>query len=156
MTAKTSTDAHRQNDKIINNDNYPSITKGRYRSHLGRARGWGSAKSGVHHWWTVRVSALGLIPLSIWFVYSVVHRARGAQIDVVEWLQYPVNGILMTLFVATGFYHGATALQTVYEDYVGREWLRMSLLILTKFTAILLTAASLYAIFFMSFFGGVQ
>lgn len=134
----------------------PAAKAARYRTHLARARGWGSAKSGVHHWWMARVSALALLPLSLWFVWSVVHLTHGAQIDVVEWLQNPVHSVLMILFIATGFYHGATGLQVVWEDYVGREWLRMAITILTKFAAIILAVSSIYAIFFMSFFGGMQ
>ena len=42
------------------------------RSQLARARGLGSAKSGIEHWWTERVSAAALVPLSLWFVFSVL------------------------------------------------------------------------------------
>ena len=38
------------------------------RSDLARVRGLGSAKEGVHHWWMQRVTAVALVPLSIWFV----------------------------------------------------------------------------------------
>ena len=41
------------------------------RSPLGRARGLGTAKEGLHHWWSQRVTAVALIPLSIWFVASL-------------------------------------------------------------------------------------
>ena len=37
------------------------------RSELGRVRGLGSAKEGVQHWWMQRMTALALIPLSLWF-----------------------------------------------------------------------------------------
>ncbi len=152
----TSNDAHRQNDGVKNQNNYPAVTGGKYRSALGRARGWGSAHTGLHHWWMQRLSALALLPLAIWFVWSVVHLTYGAQIDTVEWLQQPVHAILMGLFVATGFYHGALGLQVILEDYVGREWTRMSLTILTKFAAILAGISTIYAILFMSFTSGVQ
>ena len=42
------------------------------RSPLGAVRGLGSAKDGTHHWWLQRVSAIALIPLTIWFVASLV------------------------------------------------------------------------------------
>ena len=42
------------------------------RSDLARARGLGSAKEGVQHWWLQRLTAIALVPLSLWFVASVV------------------------------------------------------------------------------------
>ena len=37
-----------------------------YRSPVGRARGLGSAKDGVHHWWMQRLTAVALVPLALW------------------------------------------------------------------------------------------
>ena len=34
------------------------------RTPVARARGLGSAKEGLHHWWVQRVSAVALIPLT--------------------------------------------------------------------------------------------
>ena len=39
---------------------------------LGRVRGLGSAKSGTEHFWAQRVTAVALIPLTLWFVYSIL------------------------------------------------------------------------------------
>ena len=35
---------------------------------LAAARGLGSAKSGLHHWWNQRVTAVAMVPLVIWMV----------------------------------------------------------------------------------------
>ncbi len=37
------------------------------RSPLGRARGLGSARAGATHWWMQRLTALALVPLTLWF-----------------------------------------------------------------------------------------
>ena len=42
------------------------------RSSLGRVRGLGSAKEGVGPWWAQRVTAIALVPLSIWFIVSII------------------------------------------------------------------------------------
>ena len=47
-----------------------------HRTALGRARGLGSAKEGVAHWWVQRVTALLLIPLVLWFVASLLGPSR--------------------------------------------------------------------------------
>ena len=44
----------------------------KFRTPLARVRGLGSAKSGTHHWWMQRLSAIALVPLSLWFVASLV------------------------------------------------------------------------------------
>jgi succinate dehydrogenase / fumarate reductase membrane anchor subunit len=36
------------------------------------AKGLGSAKSGVAHWWAQRVSAVALVPLTLWFAASII------------------------------------------------------------------------------------
>ena len=43
------------------------------QSPLGRARGLGSAHAGFHHWWIEHVEAVALVPLTIWFIYSLLH-----------------------------------------------------------------------------------
>lgn len=42
------------------------------RTPLGKARGLGSAKDGTHHFWVQRLTAVALIPLSVWFVAALV------------------------------------------------------------------------------------
>jgi succinate dehydrogenase / fumarate reductase, membrane anchor subunit len=48
------------------------------RSQLGRARGLGAAKSGAAHWWAQRVTAIALVPLTLWFVWAAL-RLVGAS-----------------------------------------------------------------------------
>ena len=40
------------------------------QSPLGKALGRGSAKSGVSHWWSQRVTAVELVPLTLWFAFQ--------------------------------------------------------------------------------------
>ena len=42
------------------------------RSALGRVRGYGSAKEGVGHWWSQRLTSVALIVLGCWFVVSML------------------------------------------------------------------------------------
>jgi succinate dehydrogenase / fumarate reductase membrane anchor subunit len=78
----------------------------------------GSAKSGARHWVAERVSALALVPLTIWLVVSLVVHARHDYAEVVGWLREPVTAVSMTLSLVALFHHAALGLQVVIEDYI--------------------------------------
>lgn len=101
------------------------------RSPLGRARGLGSAKEGLHHWWAQRITAVALVPLTIWFVYSVASMASG-RMDFDLWLLSPINAAALMLFIAVGVHHGVLGLQVVLEDYVPGHFARTVSILLVK------------------------
>jgi succinate dehydrogenase / fumarate reductase membrane anchor subunit len=115
-----------------------------FRNPLGQARGLGSAKSGAGHWWGQRVSAVALIPLSLWFAVSVLQLTHADYVVVVNWLHTPYVAVLLSLFLATVFYHAYLGVQVVVEDYVHTEWLKIASLLLIKFVCILLAAAGVF------------
>lgn len=106
------------------------------RSPLSKAVGLGSAKHGFSHWWWQRLSALALIPLCLWFVYSVVSLLGSSQAEAAAWLSQPLSATLMILFVVAMLFHAQTGLQVVIEDYVHSKWLNLTLLIGVKFAAL--------------------
>ena len=116
------------------------------RTPVARARGLGSAKEGLHHWWVQRVSAVGLIPLSIWFVASVVGLAGADHAAVAAWLGNPVVAVLMVLLVAAALYHAQLGMQVVYEDYIHTHWLKIAADVGTKLLSLVLGAATIFAI----------
>jgi len=90
----------------------------RMRSPLARAMGLGSAKEGVEHWWMERVSAVALVPLTLWFVASIIAHTGSDYATFIAWLRAPLVSILMILLLIALFYHTALGLQVVIEDYV--------------------------------------
>jgi succinate dehydrogenase / fumarate reductase membrane anchor subunit len=89
------------------------------RSKLSVARGLGSAKHGVGHWWFQRVTAVALIPLSLWFVASLVSVLLSNNITkVAMWFASPVNALLLSAMLAAMFFHAKLGLQVVIEDYI--------------------------------------
>lgn len=88
------------------------------RSPLGRALGLGSARDGVEQWWLERVSAVALVPLTVWFTASIVVHTGDNYAQLMAWLQAPLTTTLMTLLLIALFYHSALGLQVVIEDYV--------------------------------------
>jgi succinate dehydrogenase / fumarate reductase membrane anchor subunit len=88
------------------------------RPPLSRATWLGSGSKGVGHWWAERVSAIALIPLTIWFLASVIALTGRDHAGVVTWLRMPSATICMVLLLVALFYHMALGLQVVIEDYV--------------------------------------
>ncbi len=121
------------------------------RSPLGQARGLGSAKSGTEHWWMQRVTAIALVPLSLWLVAGLVCHASGDFAAVSAWLAQPWTAVGMILFLATMFYHSQLGLQVVIEDYVHGEFSRIASLVLMKFAHVALAAAGIFAVLKVAF-----
>lgn len=118
------------------------------RSPLGRARGLGSAKSGVHHFWVQRVSALALVPLSLWFVFSIAQLAT-ATVDyaaVRHWVAAPSVAVTLVLFLAAMLYHSMLGVQVVIEDYVAHEGWKLAARVLSQFFHIVVAAAAIFAV----------
>jgi len=99
------------------------------RSQLGRVRGLGAAKSGVHHWWGERVTGVALVPLSLWFVFAIIRLLGAPHAAVLDWMASPVTIVLMLCLVVATFHHMHLGLQVVVEDYVHTESLRFLLLL---------------------------
>jgi succinate dehydrogenase / fumarate reductase membrane anchor subunit len=123
------------------------------RSELGRARGLGSAKDGVQHWWRQRLTALVLIPLSLWFVASLVFLTDTDHATAVLWLGSPITLGVMVIFIGAAFYHAALGLQVVIEDYIGNHALRMVVMVLTQFAALALGTAAIVSLLVIAFKG---
>ncbi len=90
-----------------------------FRSPLGTARGLGSAKAGTEHWMVQRLTAIALLPLTLWFVWSLLCMAGADYATFTAWLANPLIAVLMSAFSLMLFYHAALGLQVVVEDYVG-------------------------------------
>jgi len=108
------------------------------RSGLGRARGLGAAKAGVHHWLAQRATAIALVPLTLWFIYSVFGFTGAGHAQVVAWMQSPLNLVLMLALIAATFHHMQLGLQTVIEDYIHTDRCRTVAMLLMKGATILL------------------
>lgn len=111
------------------------------RNPLARARGLGSAKSGVGHWWVQRLTAAALVFLGLWFVCSVITLLGSGYASARQALAEPWNAILMIAFTATAFWHAQLGLQVVIEDYVHTRWKEVVLTVAIKFLAALLALA---------------
>lgn len=121
---------------------------------LARVRGLGSAKDGTHHWWAQRVTAVALVPLTLWFAISVAGMAGGTYAEAAAWVGAPLNTVLLLLLIAATFHHLQLGIQVVLEDYVHAEGAKIVALMLVKFACAILAVASGYAVLRVAFVGG--
>ncbi len=123
------------------------------RSPLNRARGLGSAKDGLHHWWMQRLTALALIPLVIWFAISLVMLSGADYGAVRAWIASPVAMVLLILTIVIGLHHGQLGLQVVIEDYVHNDGVKLALIVAVRFIAVFFGLAAVVAIMRIGFGG---
>jgi succinate dehydrogenase / fumarate reductase membrane anchor subunit len=109
-------------------------------------RGLGSAKEGVNHWWAQRVTAIALVPLTLWFVASVVVLAGADHASVSAWIARPLNTVLLLSLLAATFWHAALGLQVVIEDYIHQERAKLVVLLAVKALLVLIGLSGMLAV----------
>lgn len=104
-----------------------------YRTALGRARGLGSAKSGVGAFIDERVTSVALVPLVLWAVWSGITLARDGYVGARAWLASPINAVLVVLLVVAGFHHMRIGMRVIVEDYIHKTSTKTLLLLANAF-----------------------
>ncbi len=117
-----------------------------FKTPIGRVRGLGSAKEGTHHWWAQRVTAVALVPLTLWFVYAMTSLAGADHATAMAWLGDPRNAILTILLVIATFHHVQLGVQVVIEDYVHAEGMKIVVLMAVKLACVALVVAAIFSI----------
>ena len=113
---------------------------------LNQVRGLGSAKEGVSHFIRQRVTALALVPLSLWLLWQGPGHVGADYATVRAWIASPMTTILLLLFIGTAFYHMKLGLQVVIEDYISGHGLKLFCLLLNAFFSYGLAVAAAFAI----------
>ena len=102
-------------------------------SPLKNAEGLGSAKHGLSHWITQRVTAIALVPLTIWFVSIVAMMKDSSYQSSINIVSNPFNATILILLILSMFWHSQLGLQVVFEDYISSKNTRMFCIITMKF-----------------------
>ena len=121
-----------------------SVSK--HRTPLADVRGLGAAKSGTDHFIKQRMSAIALLLLVPWFLYSIIHASRAGYDGAITWIGQPLNATLLILTLGAALFHMGLGMQTIIEDYIGKTGSKQALLIVNTFVVIALTVAAIMSI----------
>lgn len=123
------------------------------RSPLGRALGRGAAKDGVSHWWLQRVTSVALVPLTLWFLLSLLGLPTLEHGEVSSWIGDGWTPVLLVLLVLVVAHHSALGVQVVLEDYVHAKPAKVAALLASNFLHALLAVAGVFAVLKIAFQG---
>jgi len=123
------------------------------RSPLGRVLGTGAAHDGVRHWWMQRLTSIALVPLTVWFVVSLLALPSLGYGTVIAWMSQSWTALLLILLVLTAAWHSQLGVRVVVEDYIHGAGARTLTLVLIGFAHVLLAAAGVFAILKVAFGG---
>ncbi|MDP9087892.1 MAG: succinate dehydrogenase, hydrophobic membrane anchor protein [Pseudomonadota bacterium] len=116
------------------------------RSPLSQALGLGSARDGTAHWWAQRVTSIALVPLTLWFLFSLLTLPSFDYDTVHMWLSVPFSAFLAMLLVAVTSYHSYLGTTVIVEDYVHASGMKILSLMMLRFLYVLAGGAGIFAI----------
>jgi succinate dehydrogenase / fumarate reductase, membrane anchor subunit len=122
------------------------------RSPLGKVLGTGSAKEGVHHWWLQRLTSIALIPLTIWFVVSILSLPTFDHVAVIAWMSQSWTALFLILLVLVATWHSQLGVRVVVEDYVHGGSKTLALVLIT-FIHAMVAVAGVFAVLKVAFGG---
>jgi len=113
---------------------------------LRRVRYLGSARSGLREWRVQRLSAIALVPLSLYAVVSLLRVVEAGRAEAAAWLGSPLGALLVLLLVAAATVHAIVGLRSILLDYVHSRRLLVASDLFVRAVAVLIVGAAVLAV----------
>jgi succinate dehydrogenase / fumarate reductase membrane anchor subunit len=111
-----------------------------------RVRQLGSARDGLHEWRLQRLTAIALIPLSLYFAASILSLATSDRKTAADWLSQPLPAMLAIFVVLAGIMHALIGVRSVILDYVHTRTRLVAAELLFRAVAVILASAGALAV----------
>ncbi len=115
------------------------------RTPLARVKGLGSAKEGTSHFWHQRLTALALVPLVLWFGFTLASLPTD-YVTLTYYISQPVTAVSLILVIVMAFYHAQLGLQMVLEDYLSSHASRIAAIIFSGFLCLIFALMGILAV----------
>lgn len=121
-----------------------------FRSPLAKVKGLGRSPEATHFFWVQKLTAIALIPLILWFCYSIVTLPDLTYEALVNWLKSPFNAVLASVLTVVSLKHGMIGMQVIFEDYIHTHGLRLAAILFTNLLSYFMMALGVYSILRLS------
>lgn len=122
------------------------------RSALGRVRHHGAAGGGAEHFLGQRVSAIALLLLAPWFVFSAaLTMSEPSYRAAIDFVTSPMNAVGLILLNVAALYHMRLGMQEIISDYIHKPHTKMALLLLNTLVLLALGAGAIFAVLLVNF-----
>ena len=100
-----------------------------------------------------RVTAVALIPLTLWFAASLIALTGSDYNTFIAWLKAPLVTILMLLLLIALCHHMGLGLRVVVEDYVHSDWVKIPAVVAIRCACVALAVVGIFATLRIAFDG---
>lgn len=118
----------------------------KYRTPLSKVQGLGAASEGAAHWWMQRLTAVALVPLTLWFAFSVAALSGADYASLVAWIRVPGVSVFLIVLIIAALYHMQLGLKVIVEDYVHVKWVNLVLIIGVNLLSVVLIVTGILSV----------
>ena len=98
------------------------------------------------HWLIQRITAIILIPITMWFFYTMLNFDDFAYSEILLFFSSKINSSLFLFAILIMIYHGKLGVQIIIEDYINSYTLQKKIVIFINLLSYILMIVSILSI----------